>query len=165
MDVPAGETHTGAGLQRPEDRRTPGIVVVQRGDPDESNVFWSNCTSEQYHKKKKNRLNIFSLTVNKWQSKTRYSHYIDSWIILQELKKEKTAIEMFVLDAGPVVGSHLQEAADGHAKPDASTITQQNVQNHLVPPAFGKVRQQMHEEELSQSTERVSVEGHKNTPR
>lgn len=53
-----------------------------------------------------------------------------------------------ILDTGPVVGSHLQKAAYGHTKPDASTITQQNVQNHLVPPALGKVRQQMHEEEL-----------------
>lgn len=55
---------------------------------------------------------------------------------------------MSILNAGPVVGSHLQEAAHSHAKPDASTITQQNVENHLVPPAFSKVRQQMHEEEL-----------------
>lgn len=47
-----------------------------------------------------------------------------------------------------MVGSHLQKAAYSHAKPDASTITQQNVQNHLVPPAFSKVRQQMHEEKL-----------------
>lgn len=61
---------------------------------------------------------------------------------------------MFLLNAGPVVGSHLQEAAHGHAQPDASTITQQNVQNHLVPPTLSKVGQQMHEEEL---TERVGV--------
>lgn len=47
-----------------------------------------------------------------------------------------------------MVGPHLQKAADSHAKPDASTITQQNVENHLVPPALSKVRQQMHEEQL-----------------
>lgn len=64
---------------------------------------------------------------------------------------------MSVLNAGPVVGSHLQEAAHGHAQPDASAITQQNVQNHLVPPTFSKVGQQMHEEELSQRTEGVGV--------
>lgn len=87
------------------------------------------------------------------QNNIRRRRYSQVTYIKIELKKEKKAIEMFVLDAGPVVGSHLQEAADGHAKPDASTITQQNVQNHLVPPAFGKVRQQMHEEELSQSIE------------
>lgn len=31
VDVPAGNTHTGAGLQRPEERPTQGIVVVQGG--------------------------------------------------------------------------------------------------------------------------------------
>lgn len=53
-----------------------------------------------------------------------------------------------ILNTGPVVRSHLQKAAHSHAEPDASTVTQQNVQNHLVPPALGKIRQQMHEEEL-----------------
>lgn len=53
-----------------------------------------------------------------------------------------------ILNTGPVVRSHLQKAAHIHAEPDASTVTQQNVQNHLVPPALGKIRQQMHEEEL-----------------
>lgn len=53
-----------------------------------------------------------------------------------------------ILNTGPVVRSHLQKAAHSHAEPDASAVTQQNVQNHLVPPALGKIRQQMHEEEL-----------------
>lgn len=53
-----------------------------------------------------------------------------------------------ILNTGPVVGPHLQKAADSHAEPDASSITQQNVQNHLVPPALSKVRQQMHEKQL-----------------
>lgn len=53
-----------------------------------------------------------------------------------------------ILNTGPVVRSHLQKTAHSHAEPDASTVTQQNVQNHLVPPALGKVGQQMHEEEL-----------------
>lgn len=55
---------------------------------------------------------------------------------------------MVILNTGPVVGPHLQEAADSHAKPDAASITQQNVQYHLVPPTLSKVRQQMHEEQL-----------------
>lgn len=74
-----------------------------------------------------------------------------------QAEKRQRANEMFLLNAGPVVGSHLQEAAHRHAQPDASTITQQNVQNHLVPPTLSKVGQQMHEEELSQRTERVGV--------
>lgn len=58
-----------------------------------------------------------------------------------------------------MVGPHLQKAADSHAEPDASAITQQNVQYHLVPPALGKVRQQMHEEELWQQADREKVIG------
>lgn len=57
-----------------------------------------------------------------------------------------------ILNTGPVVGSHLQKAAHSHAEPDAATVTQQNVQNHLVPPALGKIRKQMHEEELWEYT-------------
>ena len=53
-----------------------------------------------------------------------------------------------LLDARPVVGSHLQKATDGHAQPDSPSVTQQDVQDHLVPPALRKVRQQVHEEQL-----------------
>lgn len=70
----------------------------------------------------------------------------------ERLKQWKTSAKSLVnssiLDTGPVIGPHLQKATHGHAKPDASSVTQQNIQNHLVPPALGKVRQEMHEEEL-----------------
>lgn len=52
------------------------------------------------------------------------------------------------LDAGPVVRAHLQEAAHGHAEPDPSTVTEQDVQDHLIPPALCKVGQEVHEEKL-----------------
>ena len=55
-------------------------------------------------------------------------------------------LEEDLLNTGPVVGPHLQEAANSHAQPNASSVTQQDVQDHLVPPALRKVRQQMHEE-------------------
>lgn len=57
------------------------------------------------------------------------------------------------LNAGPAVGAHLQEAADSHAQPNATSITQQDVQNHLVPPALSEIRQQMHEEQLVETEE------------
>ena len=65
---------------------------------------------------------------------------------------------MVVLNTGPVVGPHLQKATNSHAKPDAPSITQQNIQNHLVPPALSKVRQQMHEEELRRQENRMESE-------
>lgn len=46
---------------------------------------------------------------------------------------------MNLLDAGPVVRAHLQEATRGHAEPDPSAVTQQDVQDHLIPPALRKV--------------------------
>lgn len=52
------------------------------------------------------------------------------------------------LDACPAVSSHLQEATDSHAQPDASSITQQYIQYYLIPPALCKVWQQVHEEQL-----------------
>lgn len=52
------------------------------------------------------------------------------------------------LNACPAVGSHLQESTDGHAQPDASSITQQYIQYYLIPPALCKVWQQVHEEQL-----------------
>lgn len=51
-----------------------------------------------------------------------------------------------------MVGAHLQEAADHHAQPDATTIAEQDVQDDLVPPAFGEVGEQVHEEELQKTT-------------
>lgn len=52
------------------------------------------------------------------------------------------------LNAGPVVRAHLQEAAHSHAEPDPSAVTEQDVQDHLIPPALRKVGQEVHEEEL-----------------
>lgn len=52
------------------------------------------------------------------------------------------------LEAGPVVGPHLQEAANDHAQPDAAAIAQQDVQDDLIPPALGEIGQQVHEEKL-----------------
>lgn len=62
-----------------------------------------------------------------------------------------------ILDAGPVVGPHLQKAADSHTHPDAPTVTQKDVQNHLVPPALSKVGQQMHEEQLRGKVNKAAV--------
>lgn len=55
---------------------------------------------------------------------------------------------MNALDASPVVRAHLQEAAHGHAEPDPAAVTEQDVQDHLIPPALRKVGQQVHEEKL-----------------
>lgn len=52
------------------------------------------------------------------------------------------------LDAGPTVGSNLQKPAGSHSQPDSSSITQQYVQYHLIPPALGEVWQQVHEKQL-----------------
>lgn len=52
------------------------------------------------------------------------------------------------LDAGPVVRAHLQEVAHGHAEPDPSAVTEQDVQDHLIPPALCEVGQEVHKEKL-----------------
>lgn len=57
-------------------------------------------------------------------------------------------LKCFLLDTGPVIRAHLQEAADGHSQPDPSSVTQQNIQDHLIPPALRKIRKEMHEEQL-----------------
>ena len=57
------------------------------------------------------------------------------------------------LEARPVVGPHLQKPADDHAEPDATAVAQQDVQDNLVPPALGEVGQQMHEEQLRDTTD------------
>lgn len=59
-----------------------------------------------------------------------------------------------------MVGAHLQEAADHHAQPDAAAIAEQDVQDDLVPPAFGEVGKQVHEEELQKTTGVSTVGGH-----
>lgn len=68
-------------------------------------------------------------------------------LVLDIIVTDSTGCKV-ILNTGPVVGPHLQKAADSHAEPDTASITQQNVQNHLVPPALSKVRQQMHEKQL-----------------
>lgn len=65
----------------------------------------------------------------------------------KEKKKDKGK-EQNWLDAGPAVGPHLQKPAGSHTQPDASSITQQYVEYHLIPPALRKVWQQVHEEQL-----------------
>lgn len=69
-------------------------------------------------------------------------------------KQHHSVISNFrdILNTGPVVSPHLQKSAHRHAQPNAATVTQEDVQNHLVPPALGKIRQQMHEEELKGTT-------------
>lgn len=57
-----------------------------------------------------------------------------------------------------MIRPHLQEAADGHSQPDSASVTQEDVQNHLVPPALREVGQQMHEEKLF-STDKTGVTG------
>lgn len=49
-----------------------------------------------------------------------------------------------------MIGPHLQETTNYHAQPDATPVTKQDVQNDLIPPAFSKIRQKVHEEELSE---------------
>lgn len=63
---------------------------------------------------------------------------------------------MNALDAGPVVRAHLQEAAHGHSEPNPPTITEQDVQDHLIPPALRKVGQEVHEEELRRREKQIS---------
>lgn len=55
---------------------------------------------------------------------------------------------MHALEAGPVVRAHLQEVADRHAEPDPAAVTEQDIQDHLVPPALREVGQEVHEEKL-----------------
>lgn len=61
---------------------------------------------------------------------------------------KQTQEKFYWLDTGPVVGPDLQKAAGCHTQPDASSITQENVQYHLIPPALRKVWQKVHEKEL-----------------
>lgn len=56
--------------------------------------------------------------------------------------------KLYWLDAGPAVGPHLQKVTGSHAQPDPSSVTQQDVQNYLIPPALREVWQQVHEEQL-----------------
>lgn len=62
---------------------------------------------------------------------------------------------MNALDAGPVVRAHLQEAAYGHAEPNPPAITEQDVQDHLIPPALCEVGQEVHEEELQRREKQI----------
>lgn len=62
-----------------------------------------------------------------------------------------------LLEACPVIGPHLQETTNYHAQPDATPVTKQDVQNDLIPPAFSKIRQKVHEEELQNTAKRFWV--------
>lgn len=68
--------------------------------------------------------------------------------IQRKKRKKDKEHKLHWLDAGPVVGPHLQKPAGGHTQPDASSITQQYVEDHLIPPALCEVWQQVHEEQL-----------------
>lgn len=59
-----------------------------------------------------------------------------------------SSFNLDLLEACPVIGPHLQETTNYHAQPDATPVTKQDVQNDLIPPAFSKIRQKVHEEEL-----------------
>lgn len=56
-----------------------------------------------------------------------------------------------------MIGPHLQETTNYHAQPDATPVTKQDVQNDLIPPAFSKIRQKVHEEELENTAKRFWV--------
>lgn len=53
-----------------------------------------------------------------------------------------------VPDAHPLVLPHLQYRADLQSHPDAQTVAHEDVEYHGVPPALGKVRQQVGERDL-----------------
>lgn len=52
------------------------------------------------------------------------------------------------LDAFPVEYAHLEELANLQSEPNSETVAEQHVENDGIPPAFGKVWQQMSEDNL-----------------
>jgi len=55
-----------------------------------------------------------------------------------------------VLDALPLVLSHLQELADLHPGEDAQAVTDEDVQHQVVPPALVEVGQEVAEDHLGE---------------